>query len=162
MLPVLILALVLTASFVSADPASAGSKGKHDWGKHGGEHRVSCKMKDGYHSRGWKSTLTEDQRAEMEGMHLALAKELSVKKAELKVRKARLKVLVTDDSPDASAMNKLIDEIGDIKKDMMRAKYSYKVELRKILTPEQRTGFDKHILSYGHGGHKGHGKGCRH
>jgi len=94
-------------------------------------------------------------------MHLALARELSVKKAELKVRKARLKVIVTGDSPDASAIDKLIDEVGEIKKDMMRARYSHKVELRKVLTPEQRKGFDKHVLSKGHGGH-GHKGGCRH
>ena len=67
-----------------------------------------------------------------------------------------LAILVTQDSPDQNAIDKKIDEILELKREKMRKKYALKVDMRSILTPEQRVSFDMHLLKKAQHG-KGHG-----
>ncbi len=90
----------------------------------------------------WMSSMTDDQKARMDDMHLKLGKELGLLEARLDVMEAELKNLVTKDAPDRNAVRKKIDEIMELKKEMMTKRYDHVMEARGILTPDQRRGFD--------------------
>ncbi len=98
----------------------------------------------------WRSTLTAEQRVKMDRMHLALKKEMNLLEGKIGLRKAELKNLVTADMPDEKEIHSKIDEIIALKKEMMTKKYDHVVELRGILTPEQRTSFDMMFLGWMH------------
>ncbi len=101
-----------------------------------------CKLE---HS--WKKTLTDTQRSQLERLHLALKKDMSVLRAELAVNKAELKELALRDNPDTRAIERKMDEISGIRKEMMKKRISHLIEVRKIFTPEQRVSFDSMIMS---------------
>jgi len=115
----------------------------------------------------WMSSMTDDQKARMDDMHLKLGKEMGLLEARLDVKEAELKNLVTQDSPDKKAVSKKIDEIMDLKKEMMTKRYDHVMELRGILTPDQRRSFDmmffggmRHMMGgMLHGGMMGGGMG---
>ena len=146
---------VLALTLALAGPAAAMEKKHGAKGGHGS-------MKAGGHvfGPGWKETLEEDQKLKIDKMHLALKKKMVVLKAEKKVKEAELGLLVTSAKPDMNAINKKIDEIVEIKRALMKMKYAHMVEMRSVLTPDQRISFDMGVLSSrGKGGHRGrHGK----
>lgn len=155
-------AAVLALFIFAAAGAAVAEPGHMGGGMHGmkGAHGGYCDMKKDHMGMGqhWKYTLTDEQKARADKMHLELKKSMAVLKERLGVAKAELALLVVSDKPDTAAINRKIDDILAIKKEMMRKKYSHKVEMRGILTPEQRVSFDMHVVS-GSGGKDGRGHG---
>ncbi|MEK7773402.1 MAG: periplasmic heavy metal sensor, partial [Deltaproteobacteria bacterium] len=90
----------------------------------------------------WKKTLTEEQKMKADKMHLELKKAASVLEAKVKLNEAELNGLIMKDKPDANAIHRKINDIMELKKEMMTRKYDHMVEMRSILTPEQRISFD--------------------
>ena len=90
----------------------------------------------------WKKTLTEEQKMKADKMHLELKKAMGMLEAKVKLKEAELNSLVTKDKPDANAIHGKINEIMELKKEMMTRKYDHIVEMRSMLTPEQRVSFD--------------------
>ncbi|MDX1411019.1 MAG: periplasmic heavy metal sensor [Nitrospirales bacterium] len=116
-----------------------------------------------YEASCWTETLTDEQKAKRAQMRLEFKKVKLLIKAQIKVKKVELATLVTQDNPDRSAIEQKIEEVLELKREKMRAKYAYKVALRNMLTPEQRVLFDMKLLKKaykgkGHGYKKGHGK----
>jgi Spy/CpxP family protein refolding chaperone len=111
----------------------------------------------GMETPGWKETLTEEQKMKADKMHLELKKAMSILEAKTNLKEAELNDLITQDNPDTKAIQSNINDIMEIKKEMMIKKYDHMVEMRTILTPEQRLSFDLG-LSSGMGGmhQKGH------
>ena len=60
------------------------------------------------------------------------------------------------DKADMGQIQTSVTEISDLKGKMMLERVKTQQEIRKILTPEQRTAFDSQILTRG-GGHGRHG-----
>jgi Spy/CpxP family protein refolding chaperone len=123
-----------------------------EMGHEKGMHGASC----------WMETMTEEQKAKAAKMRLEYKKVKFLLKAQIKVKKVELATLVTQDSPDQSAINKKIEEVLDLKREKMQKKYAFKVAMRSMLTPEQQVSFDMHMLKKalhgkGHGHKKGHG-----
>lgn len=115
----------------------------------GMEHGADMKMEKMEHHEGhgkeaprWKQTLTEDQKTKSDRMHLELKKAMSVLEAKVKLKEAELNGMVTKDRPDTNAIHGKITEIAELKKEMMTKKYDHILEMRSILTPEQRLSFD--------------------
>jgi len=111
--------------------------------------------KKGHHDRGekghlfaacWKETLSDAQKKQMDKMHLELKKSITVLKAQLNLKKAELNSLVANDAPGNKSIDKKIDEILKLEGELMRKKYEHKVEMRTILTPEQRVSFDMQLI----------------
>ncbi len=132
---------------VAAVPASAQMGKMMEHGKSGMKHHA---MKDrgmghlfGPH---WKETLTDKQKMQADQMHLTLKKATSVPKALLSVKKAELNKLVVNKSPDIKAIHRKIDEIFELKREIMRKKYEHMVEMRSMLTPKQRVSFDMKLV----------------
>lgn len=107
----------------------------------------------------WKQTLTEEQKMKADKMHLELKKAMSLLEAKMNLKEVELNNLVPQDSADTKAIHRAIDEIMELKKEMMIKKYDHTVEMRSILTPDQRVSFDLG-LGGGMGGmggmHQGH------
>ena len=118
-------------------------------GKHAGQGRGHL-----FGSR-WKETLTEEQKVAADKLHLTLMRSVNVLKAQLRVKKIEANNMVVSDSPDKNAIYQKIDEILKLKRIIMQTKYDNMIEMRNILTPEQRVSFDMK-LTEGAGRRKGH------
>jgi len=92
-------------------------------------------------------------------MHLELKRAMGILEAKANLKEAELNGLITQDDPDTKAIQSNISDIMEIKKEMMLKKYDHILDMRSILTPEQRLSFDLGHVS-GMGGKGGmHQKG---
>lgn len=161
---------VLIAGLTYSIPAAAemskhGEHGKSSTGHQRMKHGKGSKMEQHHGRRAghlfgshWKDTLTDQQKKKADRMHVALKKSISVVEAMLKVKRTELSNLVVQDNPDTKAIHSKIDEILKSIKKVMRNKYDHMVEMRDMLTSEQRVSFDMGLLkkagkSRGHGRH---------
>ncbi|MEE9165236.1 MAG: periplasmic heavy metal sensor [Nitrospinota bacterium] len=155
----LFMVLVLVFGLAAAIPAAAEmdkkmEHGKSGMGHHEMKHGKSSKMghQGGHGAKHifgshWRETLTDNQKMQADRIHLEMKKSLSVQDARLKVKKAELNNLVVKDDPDTKAIHRKIDEVLELKREIMRTKYDHMVEMRGALTPEQRVSFDMGLLS---------------
>jgi len=135
--------MVLSASVWAAAPAGAGRPGQM---MHAMQHGP------GYYGAHWKQTLTDDQRTKVDKIRLDYLKKKYPLKAKKKAAKTELALLVAQDSPNRSAINKKIVGLVDLKKQLLQLRYDYKLEVRKLLTAEQRVQFDTALLKKAHHG----------
>lgn len=112
------------------------------------------------------SDLKDDQKTKIETLCTENAKKNLAFDNQLQEKMAQFKTLMTADKADMAAINKLIDEIGKIKTEKMKAHAAHKQEIRKILDDKQRLEFDLHLSKQGFCGGQGHhgndikGKSC--
>lgn len=102
------------------------------------------KMRAGQqHSRQMmRLNLTEEQTEQFKAIRLAGQKEMLPLRNLLREKNARLKTLTTSESYDKAAVDQLIDEISEIRGDMLSLRISHKQQFRELLTDEQRITFD--------------------
>lgn len=134
-----------------------GGKGLH--GKQPG------KGQGGGHLLGdhWKKTLTAEQKAQLDLLHVRFAKTKAPLKAGIRALKAQLAVLATAGEPQMGAIDAKIDELLMAKRELMRAKYLYITAQRRVLNPQQQTSFDMALIHKVMHGKKGKsGRGGKH
>lgn len=145
--PAMILAIFFAASSFAALPVNADYRAKD--GKE--SHEYCSEKKHDEHGKSekaqWKKSLTAGQKAEVANLRVALKKELSTSRAKLELKEAEIGGLVVSDAPDRAALDKLIGEAAELKKEMMTAKYAHMVKVRSLLTAEQKAAFDMEVLS---------------
>ncbi|GMR07766.1 MAG: hypothetical protein BMS9Abin26_0770 [Gammaproteobacteria bacterium] len=141
----LILLTSLTYGPALAEPSSA--KGPHEMmqGKQS-KQQNSASSRSGQHEPRWKKALSDEQRARLQALMLDHMKNKFPLKAKKKALKIDLALLVMTDKPNEKTIDKKINELLAVKKQMMKLKYAHKITVRKALTPEQRVLFDMHIL----------------
>ena len=129
--------------------------GGHGGKGHGGGHHLFGKH--------WKTTLSAEQKSQLDSLHLEFAKTKHVLKSRIEALKVELAVLSVADQPHQDAVDKQIDELLAAKREMMQAKFAYIGAQRAVLTPEQRVSFDMEVIHKASGGGKkgkgGHGGG---
>jgi len=103
------------------------------------------------------SDLTEQQSKQLQTLRTAQAQDMLTYRNQLGEKRARLRTLQTAENPDMKAINTTIEEMGAIKITKNKKRAAHKQEVRKILTPEQRTQFDMRNGNRGHKGHRGNG-----
>lgn len=101
----------------------------------------------------WKDSLTKEQREKLDRMHLKLMKELLPLKDAKNTKKNEINLLVTADKPSKAAISKKAAEIADISRQIMEKKTLHHLEVREMLTLEQRPKFDMHLLRQSATGH---------
>lgn len=152
-----------------------GKHGKgHGGGKHGGHGKGHCKGHGGQqHRRGhdggqhlfgdhWKKTLTVEQKAQLDQLHVEFAKKKHALKSAIHARKVQLAVMAIADQPQQEAIDAQINDLLTGERQLMYARYSYIAAQRNVLTPEQRVSFDMEVVHKadegkakgGHGGGK--------
>ncbi len=145
MLPFVVVAALF---FVLPVWAESGKKSEHH-GDHGGKAKMS-KPKGGKHahhfSEHWSKTLSDEQKLQVDMMHLALGRELAVLKAREELVQKEINVLTAQDNADKNAIYTKIDEFLEIKKQILRHRYDHILEMRGILTPAQRVSYDMGVL----------------
>lgn len=86
------------------------------------------------------------QKEAIEGMHHQLHND----QASFKVQEAKtlkeLNEMTIREGVDVSEVNTKIDELMAAKNQIMRLRYAHLIEMRTILTEEQKPGYDENIL----------------
>ncbi|MFO7603968.1 MAG: periplasmic heavy metal sensor [Gammaproteobacteria bacterium] len=95
----------------------------------------------------WRSSLTEEQSVKIDPLHTEYKKQTAPLKAKMHQAKVDLALLMTADNPKLGDIDKKIDELARLKAEKMRLMARHKIEVRKLLTAEQRSSFDRKILS---------------
>lgn len=153
-------------------------KGKHGRGHSGGQHGGHGKGHGkghggqqhrkghggGQHLFGdhWKKTLTAEQKAQLDQLHVEFAKKKHALKSAIHARKVQLAVTAIADNLQQEAIDAQINDLLAGERQLMYAKYSYIAAQRNLLTPEQRVSFDMEVVHKaderkargGHGGGK--------
>ena len=105
--------------------------------------------------------LSDTQKTEIEKLKVAHMKNMQNLQNQIGEKEAKLKTLETSDNPDMKAINGLVEEIGSIKTDILKERVNHRLNVRKLLTEEQKVYFDAHYMKrdgcmkkgdgYGHG-----------
>ena len=88
-------------------------------------------------------------------MHLNFAKAKAILKTRIKALKIELALLSTADQPDSAAIENKIEELLNVKRDMMRIRFGHIVDMRNVLNNEQRLSYDLDVLNKMKRGRKG-------
>ena len=97
----------------------------------------------------------------MKSIHIATEKATLPVKNRIGEKEARLRTLVTADTYDERAVNNLLEEIGDLKTEVEKAKIASIQKVKEVLNDEQLLVFYKHMEKKGRGNGPGAGKGPR-
>jgi Spy/CpxP family protein refolding chaperone len=90
--------------------------------------------------------LTDAQKDQMKKIRMEASKTMLPLQAQLEVKSAELKSLLISENPNIAAVNSKIDEIGSLRVQMQKKRVAQQLEIRKLLTPEQRLSFDERML----------------
>lgn len=88
--------------------------------------------------------ITDSQKEEMKSLHVDHMKMIQSLQNEIGEKQARLRTLQTADKVNMSEINRVIEDIGQIRTEMMKLKAAQYQEIRSLLTDEQRVFFDAH------------------
>ncbi|MFY0593992.1 Spy/CpxP family protein refolding chaperone [Roseivirga sp.] len=89
--------------------------------------------------------LTEEQKEQLHSFRLESEKASLPIKNQVAEKEARLKTLVTSESYNEKAVNKVIEEIGDLKTGLMKLKVAEGQKVKNILNEEQLVAFNNQI-----------------
>lgn len=118
-------------------PGNPPSQGRHSQAR---EYRHR-NMSKGPGQR-WMETLTVEQREKMKEIRLSARENVLPLENQIRERKARLNTLSTGDTIDANAANSTIEEISKLESDLQKIRWNSRMEIRKLLTDEQKVLFD--------------------
>ena len=161
-----ILGILITAGgisiplIVAAEPSPGWEHGR----MHEGRMMHDAGKMDGYGAKhgfghSWKASLTDEQRKKVDKLRLSYKRDKYLLKAKYKQAKIEFALLITKDLPSKSAINKKIDQITKLKKEKFQLKANHKIDVRKVLSDDQRVKFDLAVLKRMAKGN--HGKGRR-
>lgn len=115
--------------------------------------------------------LTDKQYAEIRDLRTDHLRDMTNYRNKLREKNARLRTLSAMDNADMKEVDKLIEEIGELKTEMRKAGFRHRQSVRTLLTDEQKVYFNvqgrrgRFGQGYGRGrhgrgnGHYGRGKG---
>ena len=136
---ILMAALMITAMSVQAQQRGPGH------GKEGDRTEMRERGERGKPGLPPIPGLTEEQKEQMKAIHLEVEKASLPVRNEIGEKEARLRTLITADSYDEKAINKLLEEVGDLKTDMEKIKVASIQKVKNVLNEEQLLVFYKHM-----------------
>lgn len=86
--------------------------------------------------------LTEEQQAEIADLRMDHLKRMTTLRNQMQEKRARLQTLTTGDNYNQSEVDQVIEQMGDIRIQMMKKRTSHQQEVRSQLTEEQQVLFD--------------------
>lgn len=105
------------------------AQGGKGWGGEGyGFHRGLAALK-----------LTRDQQDRIAAVHDAKARTMVQSRADLALARLDLQKLLRSDTPDQNAVDAQIDRMASIRAGIMKSRVGARLQVRAILTPEQRS-----------------------
>ena len=94
----------------------------------------------------WTKTLTKSQSEQIEHMHHQLDDDQAPYKKTEAQALAELNAMTIREDVDVADINAKIAELMAAKTQIMRLRYEHLVEMRRVLTDEQKVGYDKGVL----------------
>lgn len=98
--------------------------------------------------------LDEDQQETVKAMLEENREETEGLREEMETLREELRELIQSEAASTS-LNAKIEEIGALRTEMMKKQVNLRVEIRKLLTEEQKAQLDEMEAGKGPGGHKG-------
>ncbi|UCD37594.1 MAG: Spy/CpxP family protein refolding chaperone [Fidelibacterota bacterium] len=135
----LILLLLLPLAFTLAQP----------WHGFGGHHKTWDKDLD----------LTKEQKEKITGLRTDFQKEAIDMRADMQKLRLELQEQMRTEKPDRKAIEATVDKITAKQNTMMMARVNTHLDVRGVLTPEQREKFDARPMKRGFGKGYGHRRG---
>lgn len=86
--------------------------------------------------------LSDEQQTQVQQHRLAGQKEMLPLRNQLREKNAQLRTLTTAENFNQTAVNQLVEEIGDLRTQMLAKRVEHRQEMRSLLTEEQRIMFD--------------------
>ncbi len=86
--------------------------------------------------------LTEDQQAKIEALRVEHLKAVQPLKNQLNEYQAKYRTLMTEETIDTKAMDKLIDDRTAVMNKLMKLSTAHRADVRALLTDEQKVYFD--------------------
>jgi len=90
--------------------------------------------------------LTDEQKTQISDLKLVHQKEMLPLRTELQGKMVELQLFKTEDKPDLKKIDNLIEEVEKIRAKMQKSRVRHQLEIRNILTPEQKRIFDSRTL----------------
>ena len=94
----------------------------------------------------WTKTLTKSQSEQIEHMHHQLDDDQAPHKKKEAQALAELNAMTIREDADVADINAKIAELMAAKTQIMRLRYEHLIEMRRVLTDEQKVGYDKGVL----------------
>ena len=94
----------------------------------------------------WTKTLTEAQRKQIEHQHHELDDAQAPYKKKEAQTLAELNAMTVREDADLAAIRAKVAELMEAKTQIMRLRYEHLVEMRRVLTDEQKVGYDQGVL----------------
>ncbi len=88
--------------------------------------------------------ITEKQKEDIKSIRLAMLKDLTSITDQINEKEARLRTLSRADKPDATSIDKLIDEISVLQASKRKRVEKSRQQIRALLNEEQQLWFDQH------------------
>lgn len=89
--------------------------------------------------------MTEEQKEQMKAIHLDIEKAALPIKNQIGEKEARLKTLISAANYDEKAVNKVLDEVGDLKTDVRKLEVAGLQKAKEVLTEDQMLFLYKHM-----------------
>jgi Spy/CpxP family protein refolding chaperone len=96
---------------------------------------------------GWKDSLTDEEQAEIDWITLRVSQKQQLLSAQITVKEAELNQLILGEDVAQDLWHAKLDELLQLRREFMINKYQRLIEVRQVLTPQQRVSFDLDILS---------------
>lgn len=142
-----IIAMLFASTTLSAQQMRRGSGDNHP-PKMENQERGQRGMR-GIQERGPKGpripNLTEEQKEQLHGFRMEMEKASLPLHNEIGEKEAQLKTLTTSEDYSASAVNNLLEEIGEVKTELEKLKVAQIPKIKSILTEDQLAAFNKNL-----------------
>lgn len=104
--------------------------------------------------------LTDEQVARIEGINKEHRKKMLDYKEKLAPREIQLKKLLLEDTVDMARVRTLLKEIGDLRVELQALRIEHRLDIEKVLTPDQKTKMRQHRRHIMKKGKKGMDRDC--
>lgn len=101
--------------------------------------------------------ITPEQTSKVKELHLQFMKGANGLHTRIGEKEAHLQTLATDDKPDMKAIDLTIDEIHALKGQLAKLRMKLRMDIRQLLTPDQRIVFDRRMIAMEKGGGRSSG-----
>jgi Spy/CpxP family protein refolding chaperone len=101
--------------------------------------------------------LTIEQEKMISTLRTTHQKEMTNYRNDLAIKQAELQKYLSADKPDMNLINKTIDETGRLTTEMQKKRIANQLDIRNLLTDEQKAAFDNKQVNRGYGAGRGRG-----
>ena len=103
--------------------------------------------------------LSDEQKEQIKQVRLEIQKEVLPLRNDMREKRARLNTLSTAEKADMNAINRVVEDIGDLQTEIIKKREMGRQQVRNLLNEEQRLFFDSHQRGMRHFRHGRHGRG---